>query len=407
MLRKIEATFDREYVIGDHDQMKYLLLVLLITSCARAPLKSINESMRPAKNSPVLLDSLSNESFFKTLRHHIDVMKRSRFVQDPMTFGPKKISKNQYINSLEEVFNHQEDWANYISVNFDFYEVYGKDEWAEVMSTGYYEPLVKGSRVRTDVFSQAIYSTPKDLMTLDLKNFSSKFTVGEKLPVLAGRIENKSFVPYYDRKAIDGDHKLKSQNLELAWVEPVDSFFIQIQGSGTIEFQDGEKIRFGYAAQNGHPYFALGKSLTDVIPLEEMSMQRIKLHLQTLSHIEQQQILNRNPSYVFFKKLDGGALTYAGMEVSDGRTIATDLQLFPKGAMAFLDIEEPVFENPSDIIPKEWKHTPRIVFDQDTGGAIRGGGRVDLYYGAGEEAAQKAGVMKQNGKLYYLVPKSP
>lgn len=362
--------------------------------------------MRPAKDSPVLVDSLSSESFFKTLRHHIDVMKKSRMVQDPMIFGTKKIDKDLYIASLEEIFNHPDNWADYISVNFEFFEVYGKDDWAEVMSTGYYEPKVMGSKTRTDIFSQPLYSTPKDLIVVDLKKFASKFPKGEKLPVLAGRLDNKSFVPYFDRKAIDSDQKLKNQNLELAWVEPVDSFFIQIQGSGTVEFQDGERVRYGYAAQNGHPYFALGKSLTDFIPLEEMSMQRIKLHLQTLPHEEQQNILNRNPSYVFFKKLDGGALTYAGMEVSDGRTIATDLHLFPKGAMAFLDIEEPVFDSSTDITPREWKHMPRIVFDQDTGGAIRGGGRVDLYYGAGEEASQKAGVMKQKGKLYYLVPRS-
>lgn len=385
--------------------MKYLLLILLITSCARAPLKSINDSMRPASSSPVLLDSLSRESFFTTLRSHIDVMKKSRMVQDPMIFGPRKIEKSKYIQALEEIFNHQDDYVDYISANFEFFEVYGKEDWSEVMSTGYYEPKVKGSREHTDIFNQAIYSTPKDLMTVDLKKFASKFPNGEKLPVLTGRLENKNFVPYFDRKAIDSDQKLKNQKLELAWVEPVDSFFIQIQGSGTIEFQDGVRERYGYASQNGHPYFALGKSLTDVIPLEEMSMQKIKLHLQTLPVLEQQEILNRNPSYVFFKKLDGGALTYAGMEVSDGRTIATDLYLFPKGAMAFLDIEEPEFENESDITPKSWKHTPRLVFDQDTGGAIRGGGRVDLYYGQGAEAAQKAGVMKQQGKLFYLIPR--
>jgi membrane-bound lytic murein transglycosylase A len=185
----------------------------------------------------------------------------------------------------------------------------------------------------------------------------------------------------------------------------VDAFFIQIQGTGVVEFENGEKTRFGYASQNGFPYIAIGKHLTEHIPMEEMSMQRIKLHLQTLPKEAQQEILNINPSYVFFKKLDGDAVTYAGMEVSDGRTIATDLQLFPKGAMAFLDIDEPVFNTATDIHPASWAKKPRIVFDEDTGGAIRGGGRVDLYFGQGDLAAQKAGVMKQKGRLYYLVPK--
>ena len=136
-----------------------------------------------------------------------------------------------------------------------------------------------------------------------------------------------------------------------------------------------------------------------------MSMQRIRSHLKTLPFNEQQTILNKNPSYVFFRKLDGKALTYAGMEVEDGRTIATDLQLFPKGAMAFLDIEEPVFETEAAITPLSWDRKPRLVFDQDTGGAIKGSGRVDLFYGEGDWAAQKAGVMKQKGKLFYLVPR--
>jgi membrane-bound lytic murein transglycosylase A len=387
--------------------MKYLFyLVFFFTSCARAPLKRIEDSMRLASSAPVLEDSLTRESFFTTLRKHVDGMKISRMVMDPMVFGKKKIDKKRYIASLEEIFNHQDDWIEYISVNFEFYEVYGKDDWSEIMSTGYYEPKVKGSKKKTDIYSQAIYSTPDDLITINLKKFGDKFPTGEKLPTLVGRIKNQSFIPYYDRKAIDSDQELKNKKLELVWVEPIDAFFIQIQGTGTVEFQSGERIRYGYASQNGYPYFALGKSLTNFIPKEEMSMQKIRLHLQTLSREEQQKTLNKNPSYVFFKKLDGDPLTYAGMEVSDGRTIATDLHFFPKGAMAFLDIEEPIFDTATDITPTSWKKMPRIVFDEDTGGAIRGGGRVDLYYGQGEAASQKAGVMKQNGRLYYLVPRN-
>ncbi len=385
--------------------MKYLLIALLLASCARAPITRIEESMRPASSRPVFTDTLSKESFFIALRKHIDVMKTSRLVMPTMTFGEIKIPKERYIASLEEIFNHQDNWQSYIYDNFDFMEVYGKDDWGEVMATGYYEPLVKGSKAKNKIHSQAMYSTPVDMITVDLKKFAHKFSKTEKLGVLQGRLENKNLVPYYDRKNIDVDMKLKGQNLELAWVEPVDSFFIQIQGSGVVEFEDGEKIRVGYAAQNGHPYIPIGKFLTDVIPLESMSMQKIKQHLDTLSEKEKQEILNKNPSYVFFKKLDGLALTYAGMEVSDGRTIATDLHLFPKGAMAFLDVEEPVFASIKDLEPISWSPAPRLVFDQDTGGAIRGAGRVDLFFGQGDEASHKAGVMKQKGRLYYLVPK--
>lgn len=136
-----------------------------------------------------------------------------------------------------------------------------------------------------------------------------------------------------------------------------------------------------------------------------MSMQSIRAYLQNLDQVAQQEVLDINPSYVFFKELSTLPVTYAGMEVSDGRTIATDKDLMPKGALAFLEIEEPVFETSSSIKPIAWLSRPRLVFDQDTGGAIKGPARVDLYFGRGEEAAQKAGVMRRMGKLFYLVPK--
>lgn len=354
--------------------------------------------MRPAKDVPELIDSLSRESFFATLKKHLAVMKTSRQVKNPMTFGERKIEKSKYIQALEEILNHQEDWTDYISKNFDFMEVYGGEDWGEIMSTGYYEPKVSGSLTKTKEFTQAVYGTPDDLVTVKIPGLSKSGQV-------IGRLENKTVYPYYDRKQIDVDNKLTGKKLELLWIDPIDSFFIQIQGTGVVELASGERIRIGYDGQNGHPYEAIGKYLTDAIPLEKMSLQKIRSHLKTLPKNQQQNILNKNPSYVFFKKLETEAITYAGMEVSDGRTIATDLQLFPKGGLAFLDIEEPVFSDSESEEPIAWEKKPRLVFDQDTGGAIRGGGRVDLYFGQGAIAAQKAGVMKQPGRLYYLVPR--
>jgi membrane-bound lytic murein transglycosylase A len=382
-----------------------ILCLLIISSCARAPLKHIEDSMRPASSPPVLTDSLSKESFFSALNKHLAVMKKSNQVQDPMIFGQKKIKKADYIASLEKILEHENDWLNWVTLNFDLHEAYGREDWSEVMVTGYYEPRVKGAHTESAEFSQPLYATPKDLFTVNLKKFAGKFPKGEKLGVLQGRLENRNLVPYYDRKEIDEDKKIKEQSIVLAWVDPVDAFFIQIQGSGVVEFSEHESMRVGYDGQNGHAYLPIGRVLTHVIPLEQMSMQKIRIHLNSLTKEERQKVMNNNPSYVFFKKLDGLALTYAGMEVEDGRTIATDLHLFPKGAMAFLDIEEPEFNSITEVEASTWQSKPRIVFDQDTGGAIRGGDRVDLYFGQGAVAAQKAGVMKQKGKLYYLAPK--
>ena len=387
--------------------MIYLFCIIFLTlsSCARTPLSRIEDSMRPT-NAPVeLLDSLSRESFFATLKKHIAVMKISAQIKDPMSFGERQISKAKYINSLEEIFDHQNDWLDWISKNFEFHEVFGREDWGKVMSTGYYEPIVYGSLTETIQFSQPLYKTPTDLITINLKNFDNKSIRTDQPSSLVGRLKDKTFSPYFDRKQIDSDHLLKDQNLELVWVDPIDSFFIQIQGSAIIETTSGEQVHIGYDGQNGHLYESIGKHLTDIIPLEKMSLQKIKSHLKSLSKLEQQKIFNINPSYVFFKKITSEALSYAGMEVSEGRSIATDLKYFPKGAMAFLDIKEPFFESENDEEPSSWIDKPRLVFDQDTGGAIKGGGRVDLYFGQGVKAAQKAGVMKQNGKLYYLMPR--
>jgi membrane-bound lytic murein transglycosylase A len=361
--------------------------------------------MRPTHTHVQLSDSLSPESFFATLKKHIAVMKISDQVKDPMIFGERKILKAKYINSLEKILDHQSDWLDWISKNYEFYEVFGREEWGSVMSTGYYGPIIYGSLIATSHFTQPLYKTPTDLITIKLKNFSDQLMIVNQSSSLVGRITDQVFSPYFDRKQIDSDHMLKNKNLELVWVTPIDSFFIQIQGSGIIEIETGERIHIGYDSQNGHPYEAIGKHLTNIIPLEKMTLQKIKSHLESLPQAEQQKIFNINPSYVFFKKIKNEALTYAGMEVSEGRSIATDLKYFPKGALAFLDIKEPLFDPAHGEDPQSWIDKPRLVFDQDTGGAIKGTGRVDLYFGQGDQAAQKAGVMKQNGRLYYLLPK--
>ena len=388
-------------------KQSFLVAIILLASCARSPLKHVEDAMRSASVPKNFQDSLSRESFFLTLKNHLEIIKKSKLVKDPMVFGKKSVEKNVYIESLEKLLQHDQDpeWLNYIKDHFDFYEVYGKNEWGQVLTTGYYEPSARGSLVPTNEFSQALYAAPNDLVSIDLKKFGSRFYNGEKLELLQGRIENQTIIPYFSRKEIDGDQKLKGKNLELVWLDPIDAFFIQIQGSGWVLLPDGNKIHLGYANQNGQPYFAIGKLIAkNADEMSKMSMQKIRAHLKNLPRNNQQDLFNKNPSYVFFKKLEGKALTYSGLEVSQGRTSATDLRFFPKGAIAFLDVDEPHFKNEISEEVDSWENKPRLVFDQDTGGAIRGGGRVDLYFGEDEKAAQYAGVMRQMSKLYYLVP---
>lgn len=362
--------------------------------------------MRPVTKEIQLEDSLGVESFHKTLKKHIEVMKTSKMIKDPMIFGQRKISKAAYIASLEAISASGADYLNFIKKNFVLMEVYGRENWSEVLTTGYYEPILRGSKTKSETFPAPLYKMPNDLITVDLKKFEDVFRRYDFPAQLSGKLNAQTLVPYFDRKEIDIEKKLEGRNLELAWVDPAEAFFLQIQGSGVVRFENGEELHIGYAAQNGHPYMAIGKLLHHIIPKEEMSTQKIKAHLKTLSPQQQQELLNNNPSYVFFKKLDSDALTYSGVEVSDGRTIATDAVFFPKGALAFLDIEEPQFETMEAETPTSWQRSPRLVFDQDIGGAIRGADRVDLYFGKGDTAFQKAGVMKRMGKLFYLVPRS-
>ena len=164
-------------------------------------------------------------------------------------------------------------------------------------------------------------------------------------------------------------------------------------------------MRAGYADQNGQKYEAIGKFLTSIIPVEQITSQDVEAYLRKISEQDARELLFQNPSYVFFRKLDGPAVSSLGIPVVAGRTIATDPRFFPKGALAFLSFQKPRFDSSTDAKPSAWEKTSRLVLDQDTGGAIRGGGRLDLFWGSGNEAKQYAGRIKQQGTLYYLVPK--
>ena len=361
----------------------YLLIIFFSLSCGRFSLKNPEKAMRLVDKPVMIEDSLNLEVFKESLKSHIEVMKKSEVAADPMQFGPIKISKAYYISKLEELINIEVDHLlSFINDNFDLMEVYGKNEWAEIFSTGYYEPHVIGSAVPTEKYFRPIYKKPDDLPV--------EYVNGNK---------------YYSRKEIEVDGVLKNKNLELYYLDPVDAFFLQIQGSGVIETIQGTKVRVGYHGQNGHAYEAIGKHLTHAIPLKEMSMQRIKEYLNTLDLNDRQNILNLNNSFVFFRVLEDKAVTTLGADVTPGRTIATDRRFFPKGALAFMKIKEPRYDSIEDIAPSTYVYRPRLVFDQDTGGAIKGGGRVDLYFGTGPYYEKLAGGFKENGQLYYLIPK--
>lgn len=401
----------------------YLLVFLLLTGCASRPeIKDRSQALRLVEKKPVLQDDLPLAPLLEGIRQNLENLRKRG--PGNLTFGERKLSRSDYIEFFESFLGRikgkdKKEVLSEIESSFDFHEIYGKEKWGDVFMTSYFTPLIPGSKRKTKKFSQPLYAVPEDLVTVDVSAFMERFPkLKDSLPerdeqkskgfVLRGRIDErengKYIVPFYDRGEIDVENlPLNTSTKILAWVDPIESFFLQIQGSGYVKFKNGEKLLVGYAAQNGHSYVAIGRHLKEVIDIERMSLQTIDAYLRTLPREKMQEILNFNPSYVFFRKLDRKPITSNGTEVVDGRTIATDRRYFPKNAIAYLEFEKPIFDDNEEV--KSWEKSGRIVIDQDTGGAIRGPHRLDLYWGEGPEARRHAGVMKNWGKLYYLAPK--
>ncbi|HYD70898.1 murein transglycosylase A [Azospirillum sp.] len=261
--------------------------------------------------------------------------------------------------------------------------------------TGYYEPELKGSRTPDAAFPVPLYKKPGDLVMVDLGEFAERWR-GERI---AGRVVDGRLKPYEDRAAIEAG-ALRGKGLELAWVDdPIGAFFLQIQGSGRVTLPDGGVVRVGYAGQNGHKYVAIGKELIDrgALKREEVSLQTIRAWL--LANPDQAAgVMNKNPSYVFFQELKGeGPNGAQGVALTPGRSLAVDPKFLPYGVPVWLDAEDPL---------DKAQRLRRLMVAQDTGGAIRGPVRGDVFWGHGPDAEQRAGVMKSAGEYVLLLPKT-
>ncbi|MDP2056871.1 MAG: murein transglycosylase A [Thiobacillus sp.] len=281
---------------------------------------------------------------------------------------------------------------------FQPYQATQEDGSAEGMITGYYEPLLKGDRVRTARARFPLYAVPDDLITVDLASVYPEL----KNLRLRGRLVGNKIVPYPTRKEIEAAAANGNgfKGTPMAWAEgPVDLFFLQIQGSGRIELPDGSHMRVGYADQNGHPYQSIGKLLVErgELKLEQASMQGIK-DWGAKNPDKLPELLASNPSFVFFRGLPNslpGPLGSLGVPLTGGRSIAVDPRFVPLGAPVFLATTQPNSPLPLN----------KLVMAQDTGGAIRGGVRADFFWGFGNEAGELAGRMKQRGRMWVLLPK--
>lgn len=290
--------------------------------------------------------------------------------------------------------------------HFNVYMSRGRDNRGEVLFTGYYEPVIKASLTRdSQVYPVPLYGLPHDLVKVDLSLFSSRFKPSD---TLTARVSDDGRVlPYYTRAEINNMKDFHQHARPIAWVgSHVDRFFLEVQGSGRLELADGRVLRVHYHGKNGHPYRSIGKYLIEQgeIPREEMSMQAIRAWLFDHPH-RREEVLHVNPSFVFFKLETGGPYGSTGAELTPLRSIATDRQVFPPGALCFIRARLP---GPGDTrtLPDQWPQTSGFVLNQDTGGAIKGAGRADLFCGHGQWAVAAAGHMKHPGRLYVLVLKT-
>jgi membrane-bound lytic murein transglycosylase A len=262
--------------------------------------------------------------------------------------------------------------------------------------TGYYEPIVEGVTEPTKGYDWPLYRKPASLLTGGRMAVAGA-AVGKK------KARKKKLVTFYDRAAID-DGVLAGRDLEICWLkDPIDAFFIHIQGSVRVRTEDGKIMRLNYQAQNGHPYYAVGRWLIDrkIIAKEDMSMDRIREWMER-NPAEGKELRRRNKSYIFFRETgltnDQEPLGAQGVSLTPGRSIAVDRKLHVYGTPFFISAQLPIEDEKSSEVFQ------RLMIAQDTGGAIIGPARADLYFGAGDEAASIAGRIKHNGRFVMLLP---
>jgi len=370
------------------------LLSLLFSACAqRLVVGHSNYPELKLTKSVDFHDSLDKEGLRQACLRQLDVLDRVLAVNN------LPAEKRAYYEEVADITKtllsglESPDFGKFVQENFDFYRG-GKT--GSALFTGYYTPLLYGSREKDERYQYPVYGLPEDLIFVDLEKFGKSGKV-------KGAVKGRELVPYYRREEIE--NKLGFEQTPLLYVDDkVALFFLHIQGSGIVEMQDGSRIRLNYADNNGFSYVSIGRQLIsdNEVPREQMSMEAIRDYFQRRPE-KIDHYFNQNPSYVFFKEDTGGPFGSSGAVVTPSRSIAADSGYFPKYGLAYIETEIPDSKKEDGKI--KTISFSALVFDQDSGGAIKGPGRVDIYFGEGDEAAFRAGFMKNEGNIYYLKKK--
>ena len=327
---------------------------------------------------PFFADDLDRSSLKAAVLQSVAALRR-RDESQILAFGDQRISVALIRESLETfagLLDTEPDISAALLRNFDIYRV-----TSPILFTGYHEPVINGSLVQTERYRYPLYGVPNDLPA------------------------RGTAIPYFSRAEIDGQGVLKGKGSEIVWLDdPVERFFLHIQGSGQIRLPRGKRIRVGYAGDNGRSYRSIGRYLLDqgVLPPGQASTQGIRRYLA--AHPEERDaILFHNPRYIFFKASStgpNGPVGSLGVPLTPGRSLAADPSIYPLGGLAFIHARRPVWNARNQVT---WKEFFRFVVLQDTGSAIRGPARADLFWGSAAET--EAGAMAQRGEMYLLVKK--
>ncbi len=394
MARHSEPKWSRAPVLA-------FLAALFLAGCEKAPKKP-----EPAKLPEPLV--LTETSFAElpgwdtdSLSQALPALRRScrRLLGQPdnRPVGPDRLAgsvgdwRRPCIALVRSVDGDNNALRAILEAEFTPFQVIGAGK-TEGMFTGYYEAELRGALQRGGPYRWPLFGLPMDLVSVDLGQFRADLD-GERI---YGRVRDRRLVPYFNRAEIDRG-VLAERGLELLWVDdPVDAFFLHIQGSGRVKLPDGSTIRVGFAGSNGLPFYPIGRALIDEgkVPRNRASMQEIRKWLRG-NPTKAAAMMQRNLRYIFFRKIDGeGPIGAQGVVLTPGRSLAVDPAFIPLGTPIWLDTTWPASDRP----------LRRLMVAQDTGSAIKGAVRGDFYWGTGEAALAEAGRMRQLGAYYLLLP---
>jgi len=395
--------------------MKYLKIVfflmlttvLVLTGCARRAsyepkIRLTDDPLAAIETSrPGFIDDLDKESLVlaidRSLRYYDGPGRNRTFKFADRSVGAKEM-KDTLVAFREVVQSDAsvEQKKKRIEEAFIMLKATGENGDGSILFTGYYEPLLEGSLKRTDKYRYPLYRPPPDIVMEKASNNKMKIS----------RTVNGRKVPYYTRREIDVGGVLRGRELELVWVsDPVELNTLHTQGSGKIKLEDGQILTVSYAQNNGRPFSSVAHSMLmqNRIDKSDTSYRNFKVWLKSKSEQELYEILGVNERYIFFRFVDQEPVGSMGEPVTPARSIATDPDYYPQGALAFIRLRKPVFDDNYNVTRRIT--LSRFVLNQDKGSAIKGPGRVDLFCGFGPEAQATAGSLKEKGELYFLLRK--